>query len=58
MEFFIAHKTEDGDLHVLSSFHFPTADEARNKILELRRAVEVDLQVIEVDVRAPLCSAA
>ena len=57
MEFFIAQRTKEGDLRPLSSFHFPTADEARNKILELRRLVEVDLQVIEV-VNVRLSSAA
>ena len=48
MEFFIAHRTKEGTLHVLPSFHFPTANEAQNKILQLRRLVEVDLQVVKV----------
>jgi hypothetical protein len=48
MEFFIAHRTKEGNLHILSSFHFPTADLARNKIVELRRFIEVDLQVVKV----------
>jgi len=46
MEFFVAHRSKDGELHILPSFHFPTAEDARNKILELRRMVEADLQVI------------
>ncbi len=62
MEFFLAHRTKEGTLHVLPSFHFPTAREAQNKILELRRLIEVDLQVIKVfnrrDSASPLCSAA
>jgi hypothetical protein len=60
MEFFIAHATKDGDLHVLPSFHFPTADEARSKILELRRTVEVNLEIVEIgrDSAVTLCSAA
>jgi hypothetical protein len=53
MEFFIAHATKDGNLNVLPSFHFPTADEARSKIRELRRTVEADLQVIEIDSIVP-----
>ena len=48
MEFFLAHRTKEGALHVLPSFHFPTADLARDKILELRRLIEVDLQVVKV----------
>jgi len=43
-------------LHLLPSFHFPTADEARKKILELRRLIEVDLQVIKVFNRRDLAS--
>jgi hypothetical protein len=59
MEFFIAHATKDGDLNVLPSFHFPTADEARNS-LELRRAVDVNLEIVEIarDSAVRLCSAA
>jgi hypothetical protein len=52
MEFFVAHRSKDGELHILSSFHFPTAEDARNKILELRRMVEADLQVITADCEA------
>jgi hypothetical protein len=62
MEFFIAHRARDGNLQILPSFHFPTAEDARNKIVELRRTVEADLQVIETvdcrDAAAPLYSAA
>ena len=48
MEFFIAHRTKDGNLQILPSFHFPTADDARNKIVQLRRTVEADLQVVKI----------
>jgi len=62
MEFFIAHRAKDGNLQILPSFHFPTLEDARNKIVELRRIVEADLQVIETvdcrNVAAPLYSAA
>ena len=56
MEFFIAHRSKEGTLHLLPSFHFQTADEARKKILELRRLIEVDLQVIKVFNRRDLAS--
>jgi len=61
MEFFLAHRTKEGTLHILPSFHFPTADLARDKILELRRLIEVDLQVVKIFKRrgsVSLCSAA
>jgi len=48
-------------LRVLPSFHFPTANKARDKIAELRRLIEVDLQVVKVSKRrdsVSLCSAA
>jgi hypothetical protein len=51
MEFFIAHRTKEGTLRILPSFHFPTADKARDKVLELRRLIEVDLQVVKVSKR-------
>jgi hypothetical protein len=61
MEFFIAYRSRNGEVNVLPSFHFPTADEARSKIAQLRKVVEIDLQVIRVVYRgdiATLCSAA
>jgi len=52
MEFFLAYQASDGQVHVLPSFHFPTAEQAREKIAQLRRSIEVDFSIVLMDGRS------
>ena len=52
MEFFLAYRAGDGEVHVLPSFHFPTAEQAREKIAQLRRSIEVDFSIVMMDSRS------
>ena len=52
MEFFLAYQASDGQICVLPSFHFPTAEQAREKIAQLRRSIEVDLRIVIMESRS------
>jgi hypothetical protein len=48
MQFFLAYSTRNGEVHVLPSFHFPTAQEARDKIAQLRRAIDLKWRIVRI----------